>query len=348
MKYGFSIIMPTFNRSDLLLTAIKSVNIQNYNNWEIIVIDDSSENDCRLINEKNIEQLKNNNIKYYYLEENHGHSFARNFGIEHSKKDWIVYLDDDNVMMENCLYDLNQFLNEHDNIEVVTSKYMVNYINENKHKIRGEDFMKVNIFNSGQIDTCCFFHSKKSFEKWGGWNIYFKRMADDEIIFRYVENSIKESTYMHLSKCIAQYNVNNSIKRVTNMYGNFNYLKEIRRQHDYYKGIGKCLIVVKNSKEVNSIINGDYDTASFIDSDIVTCDNVNEAMTCNDLSLKNIYVKYHEYKFFIFLKDNIDIINDLFFDFKIKKDSIIKKKNSYLFVNDKNLLRFLLKNKDFN
>ena len=81
MKYGFSIIMPTFNRSDLLLTAIKSVNIQNYNNWEIIVIDDSSENDCRLINEKNIEQLKNNNIKYYYLEENHGHSFARNFGI---------------------------------------------------------------------------------------------------------------------------------------------------------------------------------------------------------------------------------------------------------------------------
>lgn len=345
MNYGFSIIMPTYNRSELLLKAIKSVCKQNYYNWEIIIVDDNSKYDCMVNNKKNIDKFNNANIKYYYLETNHGHSYARNFGILKSCKDWIVYLDDDNVMVEKCLERLNSFLNKHKDINVITSKYLVNYVNNNVTKIRGMDFIENNIFTSGQFDTCCFFHSKKYFEKLGGWNVDFKRMADDEIIFRYVETAIKELTYAFLPECIAQYNIDDSIPRVTNLYGNFKYLKIIRQQHDYYKNFGKCLIVIKDIDKIESVMNGDYDTASFIDSDIVTNKHIDNTIYCDDLSLKNIYVKFHDYKFFLLLNDEYNVINDLFFEFKVHKNDISKKNESYFFVNSKELLKFVLKNK---
>ena len=55
-----SVLIPTYNREKLLRRAIQSVQGQSYENWEIIVVDNHSEDDTQLF----IESLSSEKIKY--------------------------------------------------------------------------------------------------------------------------------------------------------------------------------------------------------------------------------------------------------------------------------------------
>jgi len=87
-----SVIIPTYNRFEYVEKAINSVLNQTYKNYEIIVVDDCSD-DIRY------GQLKNRiDIKYFRLEKRGGMpSITRNYGIKNSIGDWIAFLDDDDT-----------------------------------------------------------------------------------------------------------------------------------------------------------------------------------------------------------------------------------------------------------
>lgn len=87
----FSVILPTYNRSYCIIDAIESVLHQTYNNYEIIVIDDGSDDDTKEILEK-----YNEKIKYLY-QENKGVSSARNLGISQSSGKYIAFIDSDDL-----------------------------------------------------------------------------------------------------------------------------------------------------------------------------------------------------------------------------------------------------------
>ena len=76
MKIGFSIIMPNYN-SVFLERAINSVINQIYNNWELIIIDNFSDNSP----DKLIKKLNNKKIKYYKFNNHNNIAKSRNFGI---------------------------------------------------------------------------------------------------------------------------------------------------------------------------------------------------------------------------------------------------------------------------
>lgn len=84
-----SVIIPVYNGSKYIQTAIKSVLTQTYSDYEIIVIDDGSTDDTR-------EQLApfKNQIFYLY-QENQGSAAARNLGIKLAKGELIAFLDSD-------------------------------------------------------------------------------------------------------------------------------------------------------------------------------------------------------------------------------------------------------------
>lgn len=86
-----SVIIPTFNRADVILTAINSVCKQSYENIEIIVIDDGSTD-----NTKDLLDSSDLPIKYYY-QSNQGVSTARNKAISKSKGELIAFLDSDDT-----------------------------------------------------------------------------------------------------------------------------------------------------------------------------------------------------------------------------------------------------------
>jgi len=95
-NYNISVIIPTYNRYEVLQRALNSVYSQTHKPKEIIVIDDGSTD--------NTSQIQNlfPQIKYYY-QENSGVSSARNLGIKNSVSEWIAFLDSDDEWHEKKL-----------------------------------------------------------------------------------------------------------------------------------------------------------------------------------------------------------------------------------------------------
>ena len=94
---NISVIIPTFNRKKTLKRAIQSVLMQSYTPYDIIFIDDGSDDGTK-------EWLKDNfpNVKYIY-QMNSGVSSARNKGIKFARGDWIALLDSDDEWLPSKL-----------------------------------------------------------------------------------------------------------------------------------------------------------------------------------------------------------------------------------------------------
>jgi glycosyltransferase involved in cell wall biosynthesis len=86
-----SVIIPTYNRRDYIVDAVKSVLAQNIDDLEIIVVDDGSTDDTRYV----LEPYKDA-IRYYY-QVNQGVSAARNRGIRECRGELLAFLDSDDL-----------------------------------------------------------------------------------------------------------------------------------------------------------------------------------------------------------------------------------------------------------
>lgn len=85
-----SIILPTFNRSQLLKSAVQSVLDQTFPHWELIVVDDGSTDDSGGI----FKEFRDNRLHYVY-QVHRGVSSARNTGIRLANFSWLCFLDSD-------------------------------------------------------------------------------------------------------------------------------------------------------------------------------------------------------------------------------------------------------------
>ena len=111
----FSVIIPTYNRETFLPKAIDSVLSQDYNNYEIIVIDDgSTDNTVKLMNDY---LAKDKRIKFLINDENKGVSYSRNRGINEAKGEFVTFLDSDDIFLEGFFNEMNKAI--HDNPDAV-------------------------------------------------------------------------------------------------------------------------------------------------------------------------------------------------------------------------------------
>lgn len=110
-----SVIIPTHNRCKLLKNAIDSILKQTYNDFEIVVVDDSSDDDT----EKYVKLYKDKRIKYVRNIISKGGSGARNVGIKHSKGNYIAFLDDDDEWKFNKLEEQMDVFNSSKDIGLV-------------------------------------------------------------------------------------------------------------------------------------------------------------------------------------------------------------------------------------
>jgi len=99
-----SVVIPTFNRINLLSRCLRSLEFQTFKNFEVIVCDDESiENIPAVVNEF----ACNLNIKYLKCNHFGGPARARNLGIENSKGAYIAFLDADDwwtsEKLEKCM-----------------------------------------------------------------------------------------------------------------------------------------------------------------------------------------------------------------------------------------------------
>lgn len=90
-----SVIMPAYNAADTIVDAIQSVVDQTHATWELLVVDDCS-NDDTYSAAQNFSS-KDSRISVYRLRKNGGVANARNFALERARGRYIAFLDSDDI-----------------------------------------------------------------------------------------------------------------------------------------------------------------------------------------------------------------------------------------------------------
>lgn len=114
MNNMISVVIPVYNSGKTALVALKSVLIQTYTHWEIILVDDGSKDDSFFLLKSYLEKLpseESDKIRLFQ-QVNAGPSSARNFGIEKAKGEYIAFLDSDDQWDENKLQIQMEYFND--------------------------------------------------------------------------------------------------------------------------------------------------------------------------------------------------------------------------------------------
>lgn len=93
-----SVIIPMYNKEKNIARTIDSVLVQDYPWWELVVVDDGSSDGGVSV----VERYEDARIRLY-RKENGGVSAARNYGVQKSTGEYVVYLDADDCLVPSCL-----------------------------------------------------------------------------------------------------------------------------------------------------------------------------------------------------------------------------------------------------
>lgn len=94
-----SVIMPSFNTGKYIKQSIESVMAQTYQNWELLIVDDCSNDNTDDI----IASISDERVRYYKNEHNSGAAVSRNRALREAKGKWIAFLDSDDLWMPDKL-----------------------------------------------------------------------------------------------------------------------------------------------------------------------------------------------------------------------------------------------------
>lgn len=121
-----SVIIPTYNRAQYIGESIRSVLLQTYADFEIIIVDDGSTDDTPKV----IEAISDPRVRYV-RQENRGRSQARNHALSLARGRYITFLDSDDLYLPDKIELQVAYLARHPGAGMVyTSAYCINEVGE--------------------------------------------------------------------------------------------------------------------------------------------------------------------------------------------------------------------------
>lgn len=94
-----SVIMPSYNTGEFISKSIKSVQEQTYTNWELLIVDDCSDDNT----DEEVNGFEDDRIHYFKNESNLGAAISRNRALRLAKGRWIAFLDSDDLWLPDKL-----------------------------------------------------------------------------------------------------------------------------------------------------------------------------------------------------------------------------------------------------
>ena len=163
-----SVIIITKNHSSFLKRCLNNLLNQTYDNYEIIIVDDNSNDDTKqLINSFNSDKLN-----YFLNSENKGLASLRNFGISKSKGNFIFFTDADCIPTSNWIDQGMKLLSNHEFAGV-----------EGKTIVESQNFgistHFVENINGGQYQTCNIAYKKEYLNKINMFNEKYDLAYED-------------------------------------------------------------------------------------------------------------------------------------------------------------------------
>jgi len=183
----FSVIIPLYNKEKFIEATLKSVLIQSFTDFEILIINDGSTDKSA---EKIIE-FKDSRIRYF-SKENGGASSARNYGLEKTQTNYITFIDADDYWYPNFLEEMHHNIHRFPEqkvfsaaIEIETSKKVIPAVYSIK---KTNNFKIVNYFTASLKEsvvwTSCAVFEKSVFEKIGVFDTNLKSGQDTDLWIR--------------------------------------------------------------------------------------------------------------------------------------------------------------------
>ena len=110
---AYSLIIPVYNRPQELDELLACIQLQEFRDFEVVVIEDGSTDDAAQI----IEKYKSSFDLAYYVKENGGQGFARNYAFERAKGDFFIILDSDALLEPTYLNEVDKAIKA-DNLDL--------------------------------------------------------------------------------------------------------------------------------------------------------------------------------------------------------------------------------------
>lgn len=235
-KQLVSIITPFHNMEHTIAETIESVINQSYKNWEMILIDDGSQDQSRIIAESyaqaNPERIR---IINHPGNTNRGASASRNLGFANAKGELIAYLDADDIWVPDKLIYETDILKKHANIGMVMSpvKYFFDPAREDKQPYEQDlSSLDERIYNPSEIFprflqsfaiTPCpsaTLIRRQVIEQIGGWENVFKRNCTDQVLWAKISSRYPIYVSKKIVTCYRQHL--NSSWEIAHRENNFN------------------------------------------------------------------------------------------------------------------------------
>lgn len=181
-----SIIIPVFNREELVKDTLDSVLAQTYQAWECIVVDDGSTDDTWQV----LEEYSQKDVRIKIFNRNRepkGAPTCRNIGAELSKGEYLIFWDSDDIMAPWCVEERLSFMNKNPELDFGLFQ-LLNISANNEYSLRcyiGEDdYLKRFLSFENAWGTLAVIWRKSFFKVLGGWNEKAKIWQDGEIHIR--------------------------------------------------------------------------------------------------------------------------------------------------------------------
>jgi FkbM family methyltransferase len=360
---NFSIVIPTYNRSSTIARAIKSVLNQTQENWELIIIDDGSNDSTKDI----VSRFRDGRISYYKFTKNKGVNSARNKGAVLAKGNWIGFLDSDDEYMEDSFSvifsNLNKIKNTVDIVGFMNKELKGGLMSDQKYLTEDSKWVKYYptyedvVLKKGVTGDIHHFINRRIFrdgfrfpEEINGFELlFFSFLLKNKRKIIYINRAVvlvhsdsvdrlSQKPYLRWPKQF----VKGYIKFTKDHY---NILKKYPgKLVHYYLRISKCYFKLKNPKGLYWFFRAMFISPSLI---YIIFINKIKQMNVKKKSIDSLYYIYNNLRKagrFIglnkirFVKRGSNFINNLFMFIPIKfnfqgKNILIPKSSKYFFKN---------------
>jgi glycosyltransferase involved in cell wall biosynthesis/radical SAM superfamily enzyme YgiQ (UPF0313 family)/polysaccharide pyruvyl transferase WcaK-like protein len=242
-----SIIIPTFNRTEMLLDALRSIYAQSYKHFEIIVINDGGDNVQDLIHTLNQER----EILYIQHPENRGLPSARNTGLKAAKGKYIAYLDDDDIYYPDHLEVLITGLESNqcrlgytDSVHVYQRWIGDRYVPVGKAVRYSQDFDYDKLLISNYIPVNNIMHERELLQETGLFDETLTAHEDWDLWIRCAE----KTKFLHIPQITAEVRIREDGTTMTNR-DRVPFLDTMKKIHARYAHQAKETWIIEDQKK---------------------------------------------------------------------------------------------------
>jgi glycosyltransferase involved in cell wall biosynthesis len=224
-EYFFSIIIPTHNRPDMLARALESVMRQDFNDLEIIVVNDGSTTCYNDV----LQEYASTITQYHVNPCSQGASAARNIGINLATGMWTFFLDDDDEIAPDYLIYVKNHIQQHN----LSNAFLWSWVRKLEYDHSGE---KINEFTLGfpkNIKNLKDLYNeawtigasyglvvhRQAYEKVGYYDTAFKVGEDTDFVVRMLSSGIQPVS-LPVIGMIKHDHTNERLSQFFNVYSN--------------------------------------------------------------------------------------------------------------------------------